>query len=65
MTTKFARLVLDELNKFRSSPKSIQHQCEVIRKGFSRIKAGDPFLNEIDFFVKYSFFPRKFSPKMI
>ena len=52
MTTKFARLVLDELNKFRSSPKSIQHQCEVIRKGFSRIKSGDPFLNEIDYFVK-------------
>ena len=52
MTTKFARSVLDELNKFRSSPRSIQHQCEVIRKGFSRIKAGDPFLNEIDVFVK-------------
>ena len=52
MTTKFAQSVLDELNKFRTSPKSIQHQCEVIRKGFSRIKAGDPFLNEIDYFVK-------------
>jgi len=52
MTSKFAKSVLDELNKFRTSPKSIQHQCEVIRKGFSRIKAGDPFLNEIDFFVK-------------
>ena len=52
MTTKFARSVLDELNKFRSSPRSIQHQCEVMRKGFSRIKSGDPFLNEIDYFVK-------------
>lgn len=52
MTTKFAQLVLDELNKFRSSPRSIQHQCEVMRKGFSRIKSGDPFLNEIDYFVK-------------
>ena len=52
MTTRFAKLVLDELNKFRSSPKSIQHQCEVIRKGFSRIKSSDPFLNEIDYFVK-------------
>ena len=52
MTTKFAQSVLDELNKFRSSPRSIQHQCEVIRKGFSRIKSGDPFLNEIDYFVK-------------
>ena len=52
MTTKFAQSVLTELNKFRKSPKSIQHQCEVIRKGFSRIKAGDPFLNDIDYFVK-------------
>ena len=52
MTSKFAQGVLRELNKFRASPKSIQHQCEVIRKGFSRIKAGDPFLNEIEYFVK-------------
>jgi Ca2+-binding EF-hand superfamily protein len=52
MTSKFAQSVFSELNKFRHSPKSIQHQCEVIRKGFSRIKAGDPFLNEIDYFVK-------------
>ncbi len=52
MISKFAQGVLKELNKFRASPKSIQHQCEVIRKGFSRIKAGDPFLNEIDYFVK-------------
>jgi Ca2+-binding EF-hand superfamily protein len=52
MTTNFAKSVLTELNKFRSSPKSIEHQCEVIRKGFSRIKPGDPFLNEIDYFVK-------------
>ena len=52
MSSQFAQSVLSELNKFRSSPKSIEHQCEVIRKGFSRIKPGDPFLNEIDYFVK-------------
>ena len=52
MSSPFAQSVLEELNKFRSSPKSIQHQCELIRKGFSRIRAGDPFLNDIDFFVK-------------
>ena len=52
MTTRFAENVIKELNKFRLNPKSIQHQCEVIRKGFSRIKAGDPFLNDIDYFVK-------------
>ena len=52
MTSRFADNVIKELNKFRANPKSIQHQCELIRKGFSRIKAGDPFLNDIDIFVK-------------
>ena len=52
MSSQFAQNVLYELNKFRSSPKSIQHQCELVRKGFSRIRAGDPFLNDIDFFLK-------------
>lgn len=52
MSSQFAQSVLSELNKFRSSPKSIQHQCELVRKGFSRIRAGDPFLNDIDFFLK-------------
>ena len=52
MSSQFAQNVLYELNKFRSSPKSIQHQCELVRKGFSRIRASDPFLNDIDFFLK-------------
>lgn len=52
MTSRFADSVIKELNKFRANPKSIQHQCELIRKGFSRIKSGDPFLNEIDYFLK-------------
>ena len=52
MTSRFAENVLKELNAFRNNPRSIQHQCEVIRRGFSRIRAGDPFLNDIEFFVK-------------
>ncbi len=52
MTSRFAESVIKELNKFRANPKSIQHQCETIRKGFSRLKAGDPFLNDIEYFVK-------------
>ena len=52
MTSKFAQNVIKELNKFRANPKTIQHQCEVMHKGLSRIKAGDPFLNEIEYFVK-------------
>ena len=52
MTSRFAENVIKELNKFRSNPQSIQRQCELIRKGFSRIKAGDPFLNEIDYFLQ-------------
>ena len=52
MTSRFAQSVIKELNKFRENPKSIQHDCELIRKGFSRIKSGDPFLNEIENFIK-------------
>ena len=52
MDDKFAQEVIRELNKFRSNPKSLQHQCEIIRTGFSRFRAEDPFLKEIDTFVK-------------
>lgn len=52
MDDKFAQDVIKELNKFRSNPKSLQHQCEIIRTGFSRFRAEDPFLKEIDAFVK-------------
>ena len=52
MSTKFAQSVLKELNKFRSNPRSIQRQCELVRKGFSRIRHGDPFLKEIDYFIQ-------------
>ena len=52
MTDKFAKDVVAELNKFRLTPKYIQRQCEIIRTGFSRLKPNDPFLNEIDVFVK-------------
>ena len=48
----FAQNVIKELNKFRSNPKSIQHQCELIHKGLSRLKGNDPFLKEIESFVK-------------
>ena len=52
MSTKFAQNVLKELNRFRTNPRSIQHQCEVVRKGLSRLSSRDPFLNEIDSFLQ-------------
>ena len=52
MSTRFAKDVIKEINKFRSDPKSIQHQCELKQKGFSRLRANDPFLKEIEAFVK-------------
>ena len=52
MSTKFAQNVIKELNKFRSNPRSIEHQCELVRKGFSRIRHGDPFLKDIDYFIQ-------------
>ena len=52
MKNKFEQNVIKELNIFRSNPKSIQHQCELIHKGLSRLRANDPFLKEIESFLK-------------
>ena len=51
MNDNFAKNVIKELNKFRSNPKSIQHQCELIHKGLGRLRSNDPFLNEIQSFI--------------
>ena len=48
----FAQNVIKELNKFRSNPKSIEHKCELVHKGLSRFKSNDPFLKEIESFIK-------------
>ena len=52
MSNEFAKNVIKELNKFRANPKSIEHQCELIHKGLSRLKGNDPFLKEIESFIK-------------
>ena len=44
--------IVEEINAFRENPRSVQHQIEVLRKGISRLRPKDPFLNEIDEFVK-------------
>lgn len=51
MIDKFSSQVIKELNKFRNNPQSIIHQIDLIRKGFSRLRANDPFLTEIDYFI--------------
>ena len=52
MKNNFEQNVLKELKKFRSNPKSIQDQWELIYKGLSRLRANDPFLKEIESFLK-------------
>ena len=51
MTDKFEKDILYEINSFRSNPRSIQHQIEVLQKGISRLRSNDPFLKEIDNFI--------------
>ena len=48
----FSQNVIKELNKFGSNPKSIQHQYELIHHDLSRLKGNDPFLKEIESFIK-------------
>ncbi len=50
--SKFAKELLNEINNFRKNPQSIEHQCDLARKGLSRLRANDPFLDEIDRFIK-------------
>ena len=49
---KFENDLFKELNSFRQNPKSIQHQIETFRKGISRLRPNDPFLKEIDDFIR-------------
>ena len=51
MTDKFEKEIISEINSFRSNPRSIQHQIEVLQKGISRLRSNDPFLKEIDNFI--------------
>ena len=52
MTDKFEKAIISEINSFRENPRSIQHQIEVLQKGISRLRSNDPFLKEIDDFIK-------------
>ncbi len=52
MSAKFEKEIFKEINTFRQNPKSIQHQIEVLGKGISRLRPNDPFLKEIDEFIR-------------
>jgi Ca2+-binding EF-hand superfamily protein len=49
--SKFGQQVVEEINKFRTEPKSIEKKLEVFKRGLSRLRAKDPFLKEIDNFI--------------
>lgn len=51
MSTKLEKDIITEINNFRQDPLNVKHQIEVFRKGISRLKAKDPFINEIDDFI--------------
>ena len=52
MTSKFVKEILSTINKFRKDPSTIKKQCESIRKAISKENSSDPFLKEIDRFIK-------------
>lgn len=51
MSNQFEKKVIDAINSFRQTPTTIQKECEMVQKGLSRLKAGDPFLEEIAVFT--------------
>lgn len=52
MSDQFEKDIITNINAFRKNPKSVQHQIEVLQKGISRLKSDDPFLAEINSFIK-------------
>ena len=49
--SSFSEKVLDEMNKFRTRPKSIENILQTFKLGLSRLRARDPFINEIEAFI--------------
>ena len=52
MSDEFEKGILTNVNSFRKNPQGIKHQIEVLHRGISRFKANDPFLLEIENFLK-------------
>ena len=52
MSDEFEKGILTNVNYFRKNPQGIKHQIEVLHRGISRFKANDPFLLEIEDFLK-------------
>ena len=52
MSDQFEKDILSNINSFRKNPQSIQHQIEVLHRGIGRFKPNDPFLLEIEAFLK-------------
>jgi len=49
---KFASGVLTEINKFRENPLSVEKRLQSFKLGLSRLRANDPFIREIENFIK-------------
>ena len=52
MSDEFEKGILTNVNSFRKNPQGIKHQIVVLHRGISRFKANDPFLLEIEDFLK-------------
>ena len=49
---KFASGVLTEINKFRENPLSVEKRLQSFKLGLSRLRANDPFIKEIESFIR-------------
>ena len=49
---KFANGVFNEINKFRENPLSVEKRLQSFKLGLSRLRANDPFIREIENFIK-------------
>ena len=65
MSDQFEKDILSNVNSFRINPQSIQHQIEVLHRGIGRFKPNDPFLLEIEAFLKTLPTIQKMNPVVI
>ena len=49
---KFASGVITEINKFRENPLSVEKRLQSFKLVLSRLRVNDPFIREIENFIK-------------
>lgn len=59
---EFSNGVINVINNFRKNPLSYEKKLQVLKLGISRLRANDPFIKEIENFIRELSNMRKMPP---